>query len=466
MSSDLAIRVEGLSKAYTIRHQQADHVTLAQTALDRAKHPFRRNEREQFWALQDVSFEVKPGEVIGLIGRNGAGKSTLLKVLTRITAPTSGRIDLWGRVGSLLEVGTGFHPELTGRENTYLNGSILGMTRKEIDRQFDAIVDFAGVEKFLDTPVKRYSSGMYVRLAFAVAAHLETEILLLDEVLAVGDAEFQKKCLGKIGNLAHEGRTVLFVSHNASLISKMTHRGILLKNGYVEFDGPTESTIAQYRSGATDLNGAVYIASDADRGGLHLGRELEICTAAILNNTAGLVPADSDLDLELTLQANADVTNARVHVGIVTNDGVTACGGLTPHCLTFAKGERRSVTIRLPAPHLAPGQYGLNLSVGSGDHFSEIQQFDAVGPVYPFEVSAPMRADGAVGSFWRDSWGLTRLPTLQLLDSADGAADVSEGPHAAVAKLERPLPTPPSLPEQSGHGTGRSRAAKAPAGET
>ena len=208
MSSDVAIRVEGLGKAYTIRHQQSDHVTLAQVALERAKHPFQRNQREQFWALEDVSFEVKQGEVLGVIGRNGAGKSTLLKLLTRITGPSDRAASTYGGgSGSLLEVGTGFHPELTGRENVYLNGSILGMNRKEIDRQFDAIVDFAGVEKFLDTPVKRYSSGMYVRLAFAVAAHLETEILLLDEVLAVGDGDFQAKCLGKVNDLARSGRT-------------------------------------------------------------------------------------------------------------------------------------------------------------------------------------------------------------------------------------------------------------------
>ena len=233
MSSDLAIRVEGLGKAYTVRHRRHDHVTLAQTALERIKHPFQRDEREEFWALRDVSFEVKQGEVLGIIGRNGAGKSTLLKLLTRITAPTEGRIDLWGRVGSLLEVGTGFHPELTGRENVYLNGSILGMTRKEIDKQFDAIVDFAGVEKFLDTPVKRYSSGMYVRLAFAVAAHLQTEILLVDEVLAVGDAEFQKKCLSKMDEVAKGGRTVLLVSHTRSAIEELATRALWLEKGAV-----------------------------------------------------------------------------------------------------------------------------------------------------------------------------------------------------------------------------------------
>ena len=428
MSSDLAIRVDGLGKAYTIRHQQADHVTLAQTALERVKHPLRRNEREQFWALEDVNFEVRKGEVLGLIGRNGAGKSTLLKLLTRITAPTAGRIDLWGRVGSLLEVGTGFHPELTGRENTYLNGAILGMTRKEIDRQFDAIVDFAGVEKFLDTPVKRYSSGMYVRLAFAVAAHLETEILLLDEVLAVGDAEFQKKCLGKIDSLASEGRTVLFVSHNVSLVNELTHRGIVLKNGRVEFDGGTADAILLYRSTTAQSVGDVYVATDADRGGLRLGRELEIRAVAIPNSRAGLLPADADVDIEITLVANSNVENARVHIGVVTNDGVTACGGLTPHCLTFAEGEQRSIVFRLPTPNLAPGHYNLNISVGTGDEFSGVQHFDALVSVHSFEVAPPIRQDGATGSSWQQTWGLTRLPTLQVIEESGIDTETQEQP--------------------------------------
>src|SRR5262249_28346776 len=193
---------------------------------------------ETFWALKDVSFDVKKGEVVGIIGRNGAGKSTLLKVLSRITEPTTGRVRIRGRVASLLEVGTGFHPELTGRENVYLNGAILGMTREEIKRKFDEIVAFAEIEKFLDTPVKRYSSGMYVRLAFAVAAHLEPEILIVDEVLAVGDFEFQRRCLGKMNAVAHSGRTVLFVSHNMTAIEELCSRSILLKNGVIERAGP------------------------------------------------------------------------------------------------------------------------------------------------------------------------------------------------------------------------------------
>jgi lipopolysaccharide transport system ATP-binding protein len=198
------------------------------------------------WALRDVSFKVEQGEVLGIIGRNGAGKSTLLKILSRVTAPTSGKIKVKGRVASLLEVGTGFHPELTGRENVYLNGAILGMTKQEVTRKFDEIVDFAGVEKFIDTPVKRYSSGMYVRLAFAVAAHLEPEILVVDEVLAVGDAEFQKKCLGKMGEVAHEGRTVLFVSHNMAAIAGLCPRAALFDRGILVKDDKTERTISAY----------------------------------------------------------------------------------------------------------------------------------------------------------------------------------------------------------------------------
>jgi lipopolysaccharide transport system ATP-binding protein len=232
-SSDIALSVRGLSKSYTIAHDTAKHVTLAESMLHRLRHPFQRQQKETFWALNDVSFDIKKGDVVGIIGRNGAGKSTLLKILSRITEPTKGEIDLYGRIGSLLEVGTGFHPELTGRENIYLNGHILGMRKKEIDKQFDAIVDFAGVEQFLDTPVKRYSSGMYVRLAFAVAAHLESEILIIDEVLAVGDADFQRTCLGKMKDVAANGRTVLFVSHHMQSVQFLCNRGMYLDRGQV-----------------------------------------------------------------------------------------------------------------------------------------------------------------------------------------------------------------------------------------
>jgi lipopolysaccharide transport system ATP-binding protein len=264
--SDTIISVENLSKKYIISHQEdntsryrykALRDVIATGAKNLAKSFSKPSEkksfnsyREEFWALKDVGFEISRGEAIGVIGRNGAGKSTLLKILSRITEPTCGKITLEGRVASLLEVGTGFHPELTGRENIYLNGSVLGMSKSEIKKKFDEIVAFAEVEKFLDTPVKRYSSGMYVRLAFSVAAHLEPEILIVDEVLAVGDSAFQKKCLGKMGDVAtKEGRTVLFVSHSMQAIAQLTKRCILLSKGQVQYDGNTEQAVRSYLAG-------------------------------------------------------------------------------------------------------------------------------------------------------------------------------------------------------------------------
>lgn len=253
------IRVENLSKQYVLGAQQKPYSTLRESIVDAARKPLnalRRsngNSKNSFWALKDVNFEVMPGEVVGIIGRNGAGKSTLLKVLSRITEPTKGKIELFGRVGSLLEVGTGFHPELTGRENIFLNGAILGMKREEIAQKFDEIVDFAEVESFLDTPVKHYSSGMYTRLAFAVAANLEPEVLIVDEVLAVGDAEFQKKCLGKMSQVANAGRTVLFVSHNMTAVKSICRRGIMLQKGAVEFDGNSNAAVDVYMQGGSDL---------------------------------------------------------------------------------------------------------------------------------------------------------------------------------------------------------------------
>ena len=245
------ISVEGLGKSYTICHEgQTNYKSLREEIFKLPLRLLQRGgqSREEFWALKDVSFDIMPGDRVGIIGRNGAGKSTLLKLLSRITAPTTGRITLRGRVASLLEVGTGFHPELTGRENIYLNGAILGMTRSEVRRKFDEIVDFAGVEKFLDTPVKRYSSGMYVRLAFAVAAHLEPEILIVDEVLAVGDVEFQKKCLGKMEEVGKGGRTVLFVSHNLSAIQTLCNSAFLIQHGKCIFNGTVARAIDLYKS--------------------------------------------------------------------------------------------------------------------------------------------------------------------------------------------------------------------------
>jgi lipopolysaccharide transport system ATP-binding protein len=257
-----AIRIENIGKRYFVDHETRDqrygYTTLRDSLANLATAPVRRlwgrrqTKREEFWALKDVSFEVQPGEVTGIIGRNGAGKSTLLKVLSQITKPTTGKIHLRGRVGSLLEVGTGFHPELTGRENIYLNGSILGMRKAEIDKKFDEIVDFAETEQFLDTPVKRYSSGMFVRLAFAVAASLDTEILIIDEVLAVGDGNFQTKCLNKMEDVGRHGRTVLFVSHNMQAVTRLCQRAVLLEHGAVAADGGAPQIASRYLRGEGD----------------------------------------------------------------------------------------------------------------------------------------------------------------------------------------------------------------------
>jgi homopolymeric O-antigen transport system ATP-binding protein len=275
--SNAIIKIENLSKKYIIGHDRRatgmynynslrDSLAhFSRGVYQRLRHPLSPNqentELEEFWALKDINFEVKQGERVGVIGRNGAGKSTLLKILSRITEPTSGKITMRGRVASLLEVGTGFHPELTGRENIYLNGAILGMTRIEIKKKFDEIVAFAEVEKFLDTPVKRYSSGMYVRLAFAVAAHLEPEILLVDEVLAVGDAEFQKKCLGKMEDVSNEGRTVIFVSHNMAAIKQLCNKGILLEAGESSYKGNVEICIDKYIQQLTSNLNVKHVAS-------------------------------------------------------------------------------------------------------------------------------------------------------------------------------------------------------------
>jgi lipopolysaccharide transport system ATP-binding protein len=300
--SDVAIRVVGLSKQYYIGGPQKRYDRLGERLADAFTAPFRRAGKllrgqatgaagldEKIWALQDVSCEIKHGELVGIIGRNGAGKSTLLKILSRITEPTGGYADIYGRVGSLLEVGTGFHPELTGRENIYLNGAILGMRRTEIESKFDEMVAFAEIEKFIDTPVKHYSSGMYVRLAFAVAAHLEPEILLVDEVLAVGDAAFQKKCLGKMGDVVQQGRTVLFVSHNMGLMQALCQRGIFLHDGIVRADTSIDGAVQAYLQ-TLEQPESVDLARRTDRKGR--GR-VRLTAVEILNGGGGPPSVDA-----------------------------------------------------------------------------------------------------------------------------------------------------------------------------
>lgn len=333
------ITVENLGKKYTLHHQQREQYTALRDVItngfaslgNRLIHPFRRsliphpssiiNSSEDFWALKDVSFEVKQGDRIGIIGRNGAGKSTLLKILSRITEPTTGSIKIKGRVASLLEVGTGFHPELTGRENIFLNGAILGMGRQEIRKKFDEIVEFAEIEKFLDTPVKRYSSGMYVRLAFAVAAHLEPEILIVDEVLAVGDIEFQKKCLGKMEEVGKEGRTVLFVSHNMGAVQQLCERAILLVNGAIaQQDNNIEKVISTYLSRAA----STFALSEwlESNNALILNHYFSLSRMAITNEDGICLamPVKNDVDLYVTIEFDLKYEDRSLQIGFALYD--------------------------------------------------------------------------------------------------------------------------------------------------
>lgn len=366
MNSDIAIRVEGLGKKYLIGHQNAERGTTFREALVQGTRNVARMGRdmlrgralvagdtvEEFWALRDVNFEIKRGDVVGVIGRNGAGKSTLLKVLSRITEPTLGRVAIHGRVASLLEVGTGFHPELTGRENIYLNGAILGMTRTEIRRKFDEIVAFAEVERFLDTPVKRYSSGMYVRLAFGVAAHLEPEILVVDEVLAVGDAEFQKRCLGKMREVANGGRTVLFVSHNMGAISSLCARGLYLQSGQLLLDAPVMEVVSRYAAAGVQMSR--YAIPD----GL-AAPSVHIATAdLLLDGENALIQLCIRSDRRLSV-----IVNARIRDGVGAPVGMSSLGGFEPSSMATLEAGLSHITMRLELPTLANGSYSVDLDL-------------------------------------------------------------------------------------------------------
>lgn len=309
-----------------------------------------------YWALQDISFNVKEGEVLGIIGRNGAGKSTLLKVLSRITEPTHGRVSIRGRVSSLLEVGTGFHPDLSGRENVYLNGTILGMTKREIDRKFDEIVDFSGVEKFLDTPIKRYSSGMKVRLAFAVAAHLEPEILIIDEVLAVGDAEFQKKCMGKMEDVAQGGRTVLFVSHSMAAIKSLCNKGIVLEAGTVAYDGPVDGAIDKYLEQLESIGTCrEWSHENAPQDDLFRLRKVEAVNGLAPTRPC-LIDEPTDLVIEYELLRDHPKISISIHLH---TQGICAFVGVTPG-VPLSAGKYRT-TCRVPAGLLNTNNYSVTV---------------------------------------------------------------------------------------------------------
>ncbi len=371
-SSDIAISVRGISKSYTIAHNAQKHSTLAETMLHRFRNGLKLSKVEQFSALKDVSFDVHKGEVVGIIGRNGAGKSTLLKILSRITEPSAGKIDIYGRVGSLLEVGTGFHPELTGRENIYLNGAILGMRRREIQREFDAIVDFAEVEKFLDTPVKRYSSGMYVRLAFAVAAHLKPEILVVDEVLAVGDAEFQKKCLGKMQDVSQqEGRTILFVSHNMAAVASLCTNCILLKEGTNDFQGNVDAAVDRYLNQGRHTNGLTEEGLAACRASWARPIITAVRIHGVKFNNQTQFAIGEAVKIEVDYRSHDGSEIRKPVLGIVLCNALEVPVGAVNMRMTGSVRQvehldRGRITCALPAPNLAPGQYVVEVWLGDG----------------------------------------------------------------------------------------------------
>jgi len=398
--NETAIIVEKLGKQYRIGHNGRQRKGVGGRVFEGLTRPFRRfgpaataGERNGLiWAIKDVSFEVPQGQVVGVIGRNGAGKSTLLKVLSRITEPTCGRAVIRGTVGSLLEVGTGFHPDLTGRENIYLSGAVLGMKKAQIDRQFDQIVAFAEVEKFLDTPVKRYSSGMYVRLAFAVAAHLEPQILLVDEVLAVGDAAFQRKCLGKMGDVARAGRTVLFVSHNMGAITRLCPRALWLDQGALLTEGPAQEVVQQYhRRYLTGCADWIRPASLAGDGALTIERVAVRDSDGRLSNVFG---GDEAISVEIRYVVRRDLAGCQIGSRLCTSEGVvvlttTDADGNGVSALPKTRGVYRS-TFTIPPGLLAPGSYHVFVAA----HLPGRSVYDRAERTVVFDVSP----EGALSS--------------------------------------------------------------------
>jgi lipopolysaccharide transport system ATP-binding protein len=420
-----AIRIEGVSKRFRLGDLQGrGYRTLRESIMAGVRAPWERwrgrngsraagPDAGEFWALRDVGFEIPEGEVVGLIGRNGSGKSTLLKILSRIYEPTEGRATIRGRVGSLLEVGTGFHPELTGRENIYLNGSIMGMSRREIQRQFDAIVAFSEIERFLDTPVKRYSSGMYVRLAFAVAAHLEPEVLFVDEVLAVGDAAFQKKCLGKMGEVSRGGRTLIFVSHNMAAVRHLCRRVLVLDRGTLAFAGDCEGGIRHYlKSSCSETGGRADLTSHPNRkpGGQVIFREIRVLDSE--GQQADQVHCGDDIAIEMTVEPPKGFTDLRFGICVEDQYGnrlFSVSTTLSDSVLPPMFGPRR-LTCSVNRLPLAPGRYSLSLNGGplyqaDVDQIEQAIQFDVIESDFYGNGKVPSAAWGPflVRSKWTDS---------------------------------------------------------------
>jgi homopolymeric O-antigen transport system ATP-binding protein len=422
------IRVENLSKSYELSKMLASSETLRDSIAEMVRTPFKRlrdrrsSSGETLWALKNINLEVAPGEVLGIIGRNGAGKSTLLKILSRITEPTAGRVELYGRVGSLLEVGTGFHPELTGRENIFLNSVILGMSHKEMKKNFDEIVAFAEIEKFIDTPVKRYSSGMYVRLAFAVAAHLSPEILIVDEVLAVGDLAFQNKCLGKMQDVSLTGRTVLFVSHNMPAITRLCSRAILLDSGSLVREGPTTEIVSAYVEGAFSSAPSREWQDLAQAPGTE---ELKLLSVDIIAADGSRVSTASVQDaLVVRLKYVIAVPNLKFRCAVLFHtQGTCAFTSVEPlENLRERPGTYCSV-VKVPRNLLAEGEYVIGVSIFSSRGIK--QHHVRLENVVAFHVFDPMTGDSARGDYAEGISGVVR-PQLEWESYFEGPHSVTE----------------------------------------
>ena len=409
-----ALKIENIKKKYVIKHvakKPEDRKERAKLALYNLTHPKQANQKEDFWALNGVNFEVKQGEKVGIIGKNGAGKSTLLKVISRITEPTDGKIEFYGKISSMLEVGTGFNRELTGRENIYLNGAILGMTRAEIDAKFDDILEFSEVGKFIDTPVKRYSSGMFVRLAFAVASHLEPDILLVDEVLAVGDTRFQKKCIQKMRSIADSGKTILFVSHQMNTIRQLCDRVIVLKEGKVIYDGEVEGGIRLYNSEAYMEKRNHYEYKDLARmPGYNLDKA-EILSLDILHNESCIYEADEPIDFKLKLKTKVpDIGDLSFRMLIWQADETPIETAFTKTFANINDVGEYEVEATIRNHNLAPGLYKLTLILSGGNSSSNSENLDYIYPAFVFEV---LNADGTSRT-WSRSWGWVHFDDVDL----------------------------------------------------